>query len=499
MRTNSPSRVMPALLTRMSTPPQLALGRLGQPLLTRRGRQRSAGNTHRRARRVGGQCVQLLRAGAVQAHRRAGACRARAIASPMPPVAPVTSAFFPVRSNMSHSSPLMVCADRRCGARVGVSRRRTPPRRRRFRRRRPRGCGRCVARARTAPCRRRSRRVGVTPFAGQPLDALAPAHLAGHLLHQPLADLRRDRTSESAVTLATTGTRGRGDRRIGQRLRHAVGGRLHQPAMEGRGDRQQHRALGAPLLRQCRRPVRPRPAAGNDDLAAAIVVGGLADLALGRVLAELGDRLGIEADDRGHRALRRSAPPPAWHCRGCAAAAPHRRSKARRPRPAPNIRRANGRRHRRAVSTDEAFAPPAPGSPPSTPPSAPAGHSRSASACPRALRRSSPTASRRAPRRPRRRRRGWRRIGVIESAGPCRRSDCPVPERPMRWSCGSPCLRRLLVAKRVQAMVWSSPSLSSSRPDPCRARCDSRRLLRRAAHELSEWPPETCATRRASG
>jgi hypothetical protein len=46
-----------------------------------------------------------------------------------------------------------------------------------------------------------------------------------------------------ASTLATTGTTG-GLTATPASLRHHIGGRLHQRAMEGRGYRQQHRALG---------------------------------------------------------------------------------------------------------------------------------------------------------------------------------------------------------------------------------------------------------------
>ena len=55
----------------------------------------------RAAAELAGQRLELLDAGAVQADRRALRMQARAIASPMPPDAPVTSALRPVKSNMS--------------------------------------------------------------------------------------------------------------------------------------------------------------------------------------------------------------------------------------------------------------------------------------------------------------------------------------------------------------------------------------------------------------
>ena len=83
------------------------------------------------------------------------------------------------------------------------------------------------------------------------LNALAPAHETGHLLHQPLLDVGgvRDFRSEHVGDQRHAGRR---ERHLLQRLLHGVGGRLHQRAMEGRADRQQHAALyrrpGADLI-----------------------------------------------------------------------------------------------------------------------------------------------------------------------------------------------------------------------------------------------------------
>ncbi len=85
-----------------------------------------------------------------------------------------------------------------------------------------------------------------------------------------------------ASTLATTGTTGALDGHVRQRLRHHVGGRLHQRAMEGRGHRQQHGALGAFGLGDLDRALDRGLVARDHHLPAAVVVGGLADLALRR-------------------------------------------------------------------------------------------------------------------------------------------------------------------------------------------------------------------------
>ena len=176
------------------------------------------------------------------------------------------------------------------------------------------------------------------------LHALAPAHQAGHLLHQPLLIASGSVTS-AASTLATSGTRGVGQRHGLQRLPHRVGGGLHQRAMERRADRQQHAALAPLRLGHLDGPLDGRLVAGNHDLAAAIVVGDRDDLALRRFLAGLLRRLELDAEQRRHGAHARPAPPSASPGRAASEAARCRRAAGRRPPPAPSIRRANGRRH----------------------------------------------------------------------------------------------------------------------------------------------------------
>ena len=79
------------------------------------------------------------------------------------------------------------------------------------------------------------------------------------------------------------------------------------------------------------RPLDGLLGAGNHHLAAAIVVGGLADGAGGAQImhGHRRDRCGfaeVEAEDRRHGAGADRAPPPASPGRAGAAAAPHRRS-----------------------------------------------------------------------------------------------------------------------------------------------------------------------------
>ena len=94
----------------------------------------------------------------------------------------------------------------------------------------------------------------VTPARGHGGDAFAPAHRAGDLLDQPAADFGRvgDRRGQH---IGDERHGGRRDRDTGERLAIAVGGRLHQRAMEGRGHRQQHGALGALGLGDLERPL----------------------------------------------------------------------------------------------------------------------------------------------------------------------------------------------------------------------------------------------------
>ena len=200
----------------------------------------------------------------------------------MPPDAPVTSALRPVRSNMSlfpsnlrHSlgKGEVDQARQRSQRRVDIGRRADG------------GCRDVAVDAAReagqhlagADLVERGDAVGA-----EPLDRLAPAHPAGHLLDQPRGDL---------VGIGQRLHRDIGDHRHDrrmlrhrrQRLAHRVGGRRHQRGMEGRGDRQHQGALGALLGAERGGAFDRRLLAGDHQLAAAIVVGDLAEPSLRRL------------------------------------------------------------------------------------------------------------------------------------------------------------------------------------------------------------------------
>ena len=95
--------------------------------------------------------------------------------------------------------------------------------------------------------------------------------------------------------------------------------------MERRGDRQQHRAPGALGLGDLDRALDRRLVAGHHDLPAAIVVGGLADLALRGLGRDRRRRVELQCRAAPPSRRCRPAPPAAWRGRGCAAAARCRR------------------------------------------------------------------------------------------------------------------------------------------------------------------------------
>ena len=106
--TNRLSRVMPALATRMSSCP-MACSADGTSASTSAASDRLHGRTWTRSPNLAGERVQHLTPRPEIATVAPWACSAWAIALPMPPVAPVTSAFLPVRSNITFS-PLRLSA-----------------------------------------------------------------------------------------------------------------------------------------------------------------------------------------------------------------------------------------------------------------------------------------------------------------------------------------------------------------------------------------------------
>ncbi|CAH2409574.1 hypothetical protein MES5069_90080 [Mesorhizobium escarrei] len=100
MRTNSPSLVMPALLTRMSTPSRSA-STFWPSALTSSRLARFAGNSLTRSPSSAASVSSFSTRVPCRPTTAPCACSTLAIASPMPPDAPVTSALRPVNSNMS--------------------------------------------------------------------------------------------------------------------------------------------------------------------------------------------------------------------------------------------------------------------------------------------------------------------------------------------------------------------------------------------------------------
>ena len=102
IRINNPSRVMPALLTRIDIGPASALAASTRPATASRSDKSTASAKARAPRSF---CNASSFSARVPCSTTVApcACRARATASPIPPLAPVTSAVLPVRSNINQS------------------------------------------------------------------------------------------------------------------------------------------------------------------------------------------------------------------------------------------------------------------------------------------------------------------------------------------------------------------------------------------------------------
>ncbi len=92
------------------------------------------------------------------------------------------------------------------------------------------------------------------------------------------------------------------DRDLAERLRHDLGGGLHQGGMERCGYRQQHGAPHALGLGDLDRALDRRLVTGHHDLPAAIVVGGLHQLALRGFGGDRRRLFEIDSQQRRHRA-----------------------------------------------------------------------------------------------------------------------------------------------------------------------------------------------------
>src|SRR5258707_5133697 len=269
--TNRLSRVMPALATRISTWP-MAFSAEGTSASTSAASERLQGSTKTLSPNLPASASSTSRRVPEIAPVAPCACSAWAIAPPMPPVAPVTSAFLPVRSNINISLTTLG----RMRSRHGVL------------------CGANIAGAADWNANRTlsdaldqtAQHLAGADFE-KPDDTvachvshrLAPTHGSRNLLDQAAADFVRlaDRRGQYVRDQRRSRLL---DRDTRERFCHHVGCGLHQGAVKRRRDRQQHGALGAPGFGDLERALDSGLVAGDHDLAAAIVIGGLADLTL---------------------------------------------------------------------------------------------------------------------------------------------------------------------------------------------------------------------------
>ena len=165
---------------------ELALGLAGRARLTASRSARLAGEQLGAFAELAGQRLEPLDARAMQADD--GALRmqnARAIASPMPPEAPVTRALRPVRSNMSCPPSVAPIPAHASVGKPGLDLGRRADR--------PRAASWLVdAAGKTAQhLAGTDLDQGGDAVRREPFDRLAPADAAGHLLDQPVGDLPR--------------------------------------------------------------------------------------------------------------------------------------------------------------------------------------------------------------------------------------------------------------------------------------------------------------------
>ena len=232
------------------------------------------------------------------------------MAPPMPPVAPVTRALRPVRSNMRGSSyPFRDALKAATSSGVPMATAEAPG-----------GDALHEAGQHLAGADLIERIDALGRHVGH---ALAPAHGAGDLADQGVAD--RGRIGDGSGLHIGHDRHGRGIHgHACQRLAHGVGRRLHQGAMEGGGHGQHHGALGALGPGRWRPPARRRPCGRRPRP--------------GRRHCRWPHRRPRpeppRGRPRGRRRIRARAAPPwrpapperrsAWRCRGSAEAGPYR-------------------------------------------------------------------------------------------------------------------------------------------------------------------------------
>ena len=367
---NRLSRVMPALATRISSWP-IASSAAGTSASTAAGSARLQGSTWTRLAQLAGERVERLAARAGDGTVAPWPCRAWAIAPPMPPVAPVTERRL--AGQIEHRRCLLYAQASADGLR-SIDRRR----RRRSRCRSTPSAMRLTSPLSTLPAPISTERADAgLRHVRRPTRASAPCRSPAR---PGGGGSRPDRVIGAASTLATSGTAGASDAHLRpapppsrrRRAASARNGTARTPAAASRAWRlwpwrSRPRARPPPCRRKPppgRRRCRWRP--GSTWPCA----------------ASRSDRRGhveFEPEQRRHGAVAHRH--GLLHRAAAHAQQPRRVGNAERcrPRPAPNIRRANGRRRRRRrVARSKPASPPAPAWRRARPPSAPAGRSRSA-------------------------------------------------------------------------------------------------------------------------
>src|SRR3954470_4372384 len=328
MRSARLSRVMPALLTRMSSRPPSAASASRTSWSAASGSARLATSEWARSPSLAASDSSAGARVPASATSAPWACSARAMAPPMPPEAPVTSAVWPVRSNMLLSSdhfsgsPCPACPGHpRLSYTTRGSRRGWP--------------GQARARggiwAKSQPLDQgfdlgggadrdggerlvdALRETG-EDSAGAEFDDLLDLVLGEEEHGFPPTDHMRDLLDQKLLDFL--GLAGRpsadiGDERhgggvkrgLGQRLGHDLGGGRHQWRVERRRHRQHDRAAGAALGGDGDGALDRLRVTAEHDLARGVVVRDRADLALRSGLGDLARSLNLKTEERRHRAL----------------------------------------------------------------------------------------------------------------------------------------------------------------------------------------------------
>src|SRR5438552_3958227 len=313
MRTRRPSRMTPALLTRMSTRPNRCLA--ASTNRSASSRITASATTPRTAppRASSSLAERWSRAASRPETTTAAPASASnvAIARPMPRLPPVTIATWPSRGPFFTDSPrlrLRLALRPRDVLRLAPPRspapldhgERLPEARRVLDRESPNAVD-------DAP--EESRQDASRPYLDEDRgalgreaqDTIGPSDRARDLLEEEGLDLRRG-AGHAGVDVAHHGDRRVGDRDPVELAGELDGGRRHEGAVEGRAHRKQDTLLAAPVAGERGRALHRRPMARDDDLLGRVHVRDADDLTLRRVHAHPLDLAQVEPHDRRHRA-----------------------------------------------------------------------------------------------------------------------------------------------------------------------------------------------------